>query len=56
MRPNFIPGMRMKGIGRRSKIPHTLKVARAWIRAQAKQKKDALEQLRKEKANRPFEE
>lgn len=54
MRPNFIPGMRMKGIGRCSKIPHLNKLKQAWIKSQAQQRKFHLEEKRRENANRPF--
>lgn len=52
--PNFIPGMKMKGIGRRSAIPHYKNANRKWLEYQAKQKKIQAEDKRKLAANRPY--
>lgn len=54
MTPNKIPGMRLKGIGRKPQDKHIRKEARSYLIYKAKQLKDALEQRRRELANRPF--
>lgn len=54
--PNFIPGMKLKGIGRRSKEPHFKKSARKWLQYQAQQLKASKEAVQQQRNNLPYKE
>lgn len=54
--PNFIPGMKLKGIGRRSKEPHFKKSAKKWLEYQAKNAKVNREEKQHYENNLPYKE
>lgn len=55
-RPNFIPGMKLRGIGRSGARQHLKQRIKSWQTFEAKVRKSIKEEIRRKLANRPFEE